>query len=821
MPLQARQISEIPDHPDSPTSADKMSPSSALLQDLLREKKASQHARRTSHQSDHNAYDRQVQSSPIAPSAAGQASKSSDRRVSGNAAPKEMGLREMEEYISKINTQNFDLKLEVFHRRKRSEALEAKALKVEKLEVQINELRQRNDDLQQELEKRDDAVGEAVALICDLEAKIDELESEHAYHAKSARSPTAAGTAAEPRSLPATQSPVTPSPSPGTLKTSNLLENRMSTPSPAQADQDSLEKCLLRSPSFLRDDKPSTSALRSLFQKNGELSPKGLAMAKPSMRSLRRTGSFFSQDEYPDTVDEDTFSLNHRRLSLLSESSFVSVYGKDKEKVTPSNAQRNARTASPPNGGDILFTTTSGPQEGRIKSWIEDRDHPASPDRRPVKSARPDRFSSIGELIESNKPIANQLRPVISPTPPKKHHQQMPAQPMGTTQHKPSFAGPIFGPDVLPPTPGTMSTATLGGRSSNHSIVEERSLAAPSQPINGSPVRSNDHAYRNTFAVRSMRSEAALGVPRVFPNDDTDIEVSEDENDSIAAVPNTQDTFNYLDTLPGANNVQRRAHASNATNSMFDGEDMGAIRPARTISYTSPSRSHQSASRGSARSSGKASDAGKDGPEVGERTSSARKDVASPVDSSKSPRPFPSRSKSSHASAPSPTSNFASRLFRRTPSYHAPVTGNRPGNNVAPPSRVEPPTSSPESKTPESSKIRPPRPSSLYMRTASHQVPSAAAAVVAAPKITTPRISRLGGGAAASPTDPRRHSASFNHPDRRDGEVAGMEGSGEKVQQQQQQQQNNNNNNNNKRLSVGAIGRSASLKIKEGFGRKK
>lgn len=196
-------------------------------------------------------------------------------------------------------------------------------------------------------------------------------------------------------------------------------------------------------------------------------------------------------------------------------------------------------------------------------------------------------------------------------------------------------------------------------------------------------------------------------------------------------------------------------------------------------------------------------------------------DVASPVDSSKSPRPFPSRSKSSHASAPSPTSNFASRLFRRTPSYHAPVTGNRPGNNVAPPSRVEPPTSSPESKTPESSKIRPPRPSSLYMRTASHQVPSAAAAVVAAPKITTPRISRLGGGAAASPTDPRRHSASFNHPDRRDGEVAGMEGSGEKVQQQQQQQQNNNNNNNNKRLSVGAIGRSASLKIKEGFGRKK
>ncbi|KAL8647349.1 MAG: hypothetical protein Q9210_005616 [Variospora velana] len=803
MPLQARQISEIPDHPDSPTSADRMSPSSVLLQDLLREKKASQHARRTSHQSDHNAYDRQVQSSPIAPSAAGQASKSSDRRVSGNTAPKEMGLREMEE----INTQNFDLKLEVFHRRKRSEALEAKALKAEKLEVQINELRQRNDDLQQELEKRDDAVGEAVALICDLEAKIDELESEHAYHAKSARSPTATGTAAEPRSLPAIQPPITPSSSPGTLKTPNLLENCMSTPSPDQADQDSLDRSLLRSPSFLRDDKPSTNALRSLFQKNGELSPKGLAMAKPSIRSLRRTGSFFSQDEYPDTVDEDTFSLNHRRLSLLSESSFVSVYGKDKEKVTPSTAQRNARTASPPTGGDILFTRTSDPQEGRIKSWIEDRDHPASPDRRPVKSARPDRFSSIGELIECKTPIANEMRPVMSPTPSKKQHQQMPAQPMGKKQHKPSFAGPIFGPDVLPPTPGTMSTATLGGRSSNQSIVAERSLAAPSQSINGSPVRSNDHAYRNTFAVRSMRSEAAQGISRVFPDDNTDIEVSEDEHDSIAAAPNTQDTFNYSDTLSVAKNVQRRAHASNATNSMFDGEDVGAIRPARTISYTSPSRSHQSASQDSARSSGKASNAGKDGPEVGERTSSARKaDVASPVDSSKSPRPFPSRSKSSHASAQSPTPNFASRLFRRTPSYHAPLTGNRPGNNVPPPSQVESSTS-PESKTPES-KIRPPRPSSLYMRSASHQLPSAA--VVAAPKIT-PRISRP--GTVGGPADTRRHSVSLTA-DRRDDGVAGVEGSGEKAPQQQQQ-------NNNKRLSVGAIGRSASLKIKEGFGRKK
>lgn len=77
-------------------TADGMIPSSELLQDLLREKKAAQHARRTS-LSEQAAYERQVQSSPLASSMANQADKSTDRRTSGYTAPKEMGLREMED----------------------------------------------------------------------------------------------------------------------------------------------------------------------------------------------------------------------------------------------------------------------------------------------------------------------------------------------------------------------------------------------------------------------------------------------------------------------------------------------------------------------------------------------------------------------------------------------------------------------------------------------------------------------------------------------------------------------------------------------------
>ena len=88
--------SDISDYQDHHMFTSTMNPSSGLLQDLLREKKASQ---RTSHISEHDSvtYDRQVQSSPIGPSAA---SKPHSRRASGLTGPKEMGLREMEEVIA-------------------------------------------------------------------------------------------------------------------------------------------------------------------------------------------------------------------------------------------------------------------------------------------------------------------------------------------------------------------------------------------------------------------------------------------------------------------------------------------------------------------------------------------------------------------------------------------------------------------------------------------------------------------------------------------------------------------------------------------------
>lgn len=350
-------------------------------------------------------------------------------------------------------------------------------------------------------------------------------------------------------------------------------------------------------------------------------------MSKPSIWSLRRAGSVLSQDDEHETVDGDPFSLNPRRLSLLSESSFVSVYGKEKEKITPSSAHRNATSASLSQDDDMSFSRSLSPQEGRIRSWIENRDHPASPSKRPVPSIRPETFSSIGELLEPNEPISRDVRSAVSPTPSKKYRPQAQSPQPGKTNTKASFAGPIFGPEVLPPTPGTMSTATLGGRSSNHSIVAERSLGGTPQRISGSTAMPDHQSYERTYATRSFRNEAAEGASHDVDEGDTDIEISDDEGRVMAAASSLRDAFNLPTDAPNSQSIQRPEFPTHATNLMFNGGGLDAVRPARTISYPSPSKSHHSASQASTKSTGKASSSSKTGSQIqaGERPPSTQK----------------------------------------------------------------------------------------------------------------------------------------------------------------------------------------------------
>ncbi|KAL8761142.1 MAG: hypothetical protein Q9184_002717 [Pyrenodesmia sp. 2 TL-2023] len=575
--------------------------------------------------------------------------------------------------------------------------------------------------------------------------------------------------------------PVTPSPPHGTF--------RSPASSPTGGQQKQPDNSLLRSPSFLRDDHPSTSALRGLFIRDG-VSSNRMPMAEPSIRSLRRAGSVFSQEDDHEIVDGDPFSLNPRRLSLLSESSFVSVYGKEKDKIRPSSAHQRT-SASPTHEDDMSFARSLSPQEGRIRSWIENKDHPASPSMRSTTSSRPEKFSSIGELLEPNEPIPRNVRSAVSPTPSKNYRPHPPSQKHSKTNSKTSFAGPIFGPDVLPPTPGTMSTATLGGRSSNHSILAERSLEGTPRRSNGSTAVPDHQPFEGTYATRSFRKEVAEGVTRGMDEDNTDIEVSDDEEHAMAATSSLRDAFNYPNDPPNSKIIQRSAFPSHATNLIVNDEGLAAIRPARTISYPSPSRSQQSASQISTKSTEKASFSSKNGSQISERNPSTQKALT--AEPSNPSRPVPSRSQSSRIPSQPPGQTLTSRLFRRN-------------------AQAEPtPAAAPEPKP------RPPRPSSLYQRSNTTQPqPSSSAGL----KISrSPRPGTAGSPAPAPPPpmNTRRHSVTLDSITD-DSVVAGAEGSLDQQKQGQQQQQQQQSN---KRLSVGAIGRSASLKIKEGFGRKK
>lgn len=132
--------------------------------------------------------------SPVVSSKADTIPNPSSRRTSRLAsqppAPRNLGLRDMEDRLDKLSKQNFDLKLEVFHRREKTEELERKVQQLEEMleivpvlemekqimEADNNELLTMNEELIVELEMRDKALNEAVGIICELEARVKTLQ---------------------------------------------------------------------------------------------------------------------------------------------------------------------------------------------------------------------------------------------------------------------------------------------------------------------------------------------------------------------------------------------------------------------------------------------------------------------------------------------------------------------------------------------------------------------------------------------------------------------------------------------------------------------
>lgn len=743
-------------------------PTSSLLQDMLRDKKSqTQKAQKTydakpchSNGQRHELDPRDIQSSPLAAMGTRDRPGMNARRTSGLNArgapnPKDMGMREMQEYLSKVDKQAFDLKLKVFHAGQRNDELEAKVEKLEKVKSDNEKLHSINEGLRSELEERDLAIQEAVILICELEAKIEEMETASQGPKRPLMRSDSDFTSNHKStfgSLPQTNvtevPPIGPStPSQDRYKGSDgsrsPIRGRLEPPR-APLNPRSLQ----RMPSFLKDDKKSTGALRSLY-----------GSGNASFVTLTRPASVFSGDDDDDDIDRQI--LNSPRLSMLSESGFSEIYRHVRDQNhTPSPRNDSNANGHSPFKSDSSTSQQVAQREARVNKWVEERS--STPAQPLPKVGANDRFSSIGEVMEKLPSPSNERR--IRPASPglqdsgeshryEGHDEQTyrekwsPRQsPQKQRGHRASVQPPqIFGSGQLPPTPDTMST-NAGANSSTQSIITEKSLAdgAP-MPINRYSAPLSDPCPQSSQGQFTRTLNTAL----VF-DDDTGLEKSDDEQESTQVESSDINAGSDNRGLPqaspfmggsikaaefsGATAPVRPRLSTHATDLMFNGESMSPRDHYRTISYPAPTtaaaRASVQVSPGSQRNPGmvrekttipsprdqtSALNAITTPPKTSPRHGQSRppsipwisRDEEIPSDSDMS---LP-RSSSLRFQVPKPHQNIASRLFRRSNSQ---TINNLPFTNNQDSSLPRPPFSRSASSTQQQQPNKPARPSSVY-----------------------------------------------------------------------------------------------------------
>lgn len=324
-----------------------------------------------------------------------------------------------------LHKQNFDLKLELFHRRQRQADLEDRLQTAEAKLAEQEELQSVNEQLLSELQKRDQAVEEAVAIICKLEEDIERLLHERdivnsfdADYDSSFLSRTC---------VDSNQGNIPSSPPDLSFKANkDVVANAPSH--------------IARMPSFLSERSENAEALRSLYL------PKG---ANGSVLSLPRLLDKSEQEE-----DMTTEMMNSPRLSVLSESSFLSVYGDKKLAVEALNLE-------------TLNNTPRGHRKSSssIDEWLQDGAtntsyQPPTPTSR--SNALPNSRTqplSLNAVLESPLQQLERLdRTSLANSSATSSQRRLQA----LRKIKPIELRNTHTPQYLPPTPDTVSTATLG-----------------------------------------------------------------------------------------------------------------------------------------------------------------------------------------------------------------------------------------------------------------------------------------------------------------------------------------------------------------------
>ncbi|KAI1174239.1 hypothetical protein F4777DRAFT_580161 [Nemania sp. FL0916] len=436
-----------------------MTPVSSLLQERLQQERRAESERLAS-RADHNSSNSSLRDSDLQNLSGRKYKPATERRPGSSceddSSQNNMGAKQIEKAVSTLHKQNFDLKLELFHRREKQSALESR---VEELESEQREMTDIHENLLAELIKRDKAIEEAVNMIVKLEAQLDELVREK----EMVRQIEADGSYRH--------------------SWSNLSDSlRAETPKPSDHGVAlSVEpKTLDRMPSFLSEQSAHTQHLRSV-----------VLQSRSSLRHIRKVSEVSASSAEVSEMNR----VASPNLSILSESSFVSIYGSKQEQDrtalppldhvsgmdgtfgtrSPTPTKRTTmrpvpigHTSSPRHPRDLPSRpATSLPRQTIPENSVSRRDAPIPKWGKPNETA-----NSVNHAVKP--PTSGYWRSVVTPTP----LQEMSKRERRNTLQKVVTHYPtqkeLAHSHALPPTPDTVSSSVL--RKHNDPSSSEDSL---------------------------------------------------------------------------------------------------------------------------------------------------------------------------------------------------------------------------------------------------------------------------------------------------------------------------------------------------------
>ena len=519
-----------------------------------------------------------------------------------NARKRPPGVKDMSEQMDRLTKQNFALKLELDHRREHTtklqeqiDSMRTQVERAEQLEQEHAELLRINTQLVEELEKRDKAVFEATEIICDLEDRVGELEDRNSATRPSTANADSGYAGTE------TQEQVPPSspPEPARQSKSNNVAQRQPPPAASAATGRLINAVNgatparpRREPHILSQKKPSTHALRSVYLETAQ-----------ALHPVQSFNSLLTRRE--SKLEDEEAVLDSPRLSVLSESSFPSIYS-PKDQVSPDRyAWENGAEGGVaiPRGPNVHLRQDS---IKRVSQWMDDRDDaPAetpskstnisqrlpqlmvdtdavSPSRRrPVDTSQ---FASLAKTLSntsSTTQTSDDMSKAVSyikPYPIRTDRAALLKRPdLGVRPT--SFAGPMFGEPLLPPTPDSASTRMLRGSRSSIIADEDRSLLDTTpMAVRGYEalepgIRTAPRQFRLSLELRSAHES-------LVQRQNDDIYQSVEDGGSIDALPDT------VRDLDGEGNYDDFPDGS----SLLTGTPSRFFQPARSPSPTTTPR---------------------------------------------------------------------------------------------------------------------------------------------------------------------------------------------------------------------------------------